>query len=308
MKKIKHRIIWVSLQTILLSLAFYSCNSNTEEQKEANTGTPVKTVNPFTTTMTKYLQLNANTVYLKKENVRAAFQGYIKKIFKNIGDKIEQNEVLLAMQTRESYAMDNSANKPIEVNKTSVLLKAQSNGILTRLYFHEGDFVSEGEQIAEISNPGSLAVMLNVPYQNSSDIKIGQNCILLLLGGKKANGKITSSIPSVDAASQTQTFLISRIELLNLPENLNLAVQIPVSTINNATVINKNCILSNENLDEFWIMKLADDNTAVRTNIKKGIENDSLVQVISPALNLKDEIISEGGYGLPDTAKVIIER
>ncbi|MCX6152391.1 MAG: efflux RND transporter periplasmic adaptor subunit [Ignavibacteriales bacterium] len=298
----------VSLLLFFLAIIYYSCNSKKDEQIEAASGAPVKFVNPLTTKMIDYLQLNANTVYLKKEIVRAGFQGYIQKIFKNIGDEVKQGEVLLLLQTKESFAMDNITDKTVEGTKSSVQIKAKSNGILTQLNYHSGDYISEGEQIAVMANPNSLKVTLNVPYQNSSEIKIGQTCNLILPGGRSLVGKITSSIPSMDAESQTQTYLITCNELVVLPENLNLTVKIPIHTINSATVLNKTCVLSNENLDQFWIMKLINDSTAVRMNVMKGIENDSLIQILSPKLNIKDEIISEGGYGLTDTAKIIIVR
>ncbi len=66
--------------------------------------------------------------------------------------------------------------------------------------------------------------------------------------------------------------------------------------------------MSNETLDKFWIMKLIDDTTAVRNDITKGIENDNFVQVLKPELNMTDRIISDGAYGLPDTAKVVLGK
>jgi hypothetical protein len=58
----------------------------------------------------------------------------------------------------------------------------------------------------------------------------------------------------------------------------------------------------------FWIMKLINDSTAVRENIHKGIETDSLVQILSPRLNKSDRVISSGAYGLPDTSKIEIVK
>jgi hypothetical protein len=68
----------------------------------------------------------------------------------------------------------------------------------------------------------------------------------------------------------------------------------------------KSAVMSNETQDRFWIMKLIDDSTAVRFDIRKGIENDSLVQIVRPRLDPNDRIVSEGAYGLPDTARVTL--
>ncbi len=69
----------------------------------------------------------------------------------------------------------------------------------------------------------------------------------------------------------------------------------PKSAVNNRC--NARFILDNE---------IINDTTAVRSNFLKGIETDSLVQVLNSNLTPKDRVISEGSYGLPDTAKVEI--
>jgi hypothetical protein len=55
-------------------------------------------------------------------------------------------------------------------------------------------------------------------------------------------------------------------------------------------------------------MKLLNDSTAVKLDIKKGIQTDSLVQVLDPVLSLNDRFITEGAYGLPDTVKIVIKK
>ena len=97
-------------------------------------------------------------------------------------------------------------------------------------------------------------------------------------------------------------------ESINLPENLNVNARLPLRTIKDALVLPVGSIQSNETQDTFWIMKLVNDSTAVRIDINKGIEMDSLVQIKSPEFDVTDYIISDGAYGLPDTAKVLITR
>ena len=55
-------------------------------------------------------------------------------------------------------------------------------------------------------------------------------------------------------------------------------------------------------------MKLINDTTAVKNNIVKGIENDSVVQVLNSDLKPNDRIVLSGAYGLPDTSKVEIVK
>ncbi len=293
---------------LVFSIFIVSCSSDTKTTSTEPLGTPVKVANPSVSSLTDYMSFNANTTFLKKEIVRSTFQGFIQKVYKNIGDYVNAGDEIFQIITKEAYATDSVRIKlSDETFSGTVLLKAKTSGVLTELNYNVGDFVSDGEQLAVISNPSSLAVLLNVPYQHISKIKINSSCILILPNGQKINGTISKSLPSVDPISQTQTFLVGFADGKNLPANLNLEVKIPVSTLKNALVLPKSAIQSDETLTEFWIMKLINDTTAIKTPITKGIETDSLVQIIQPRLELNDRIIVDGAYGLPDTARVLVK-
>lgn len=286
---------------------FISCTSNNNRDLPIEQGTPVKIINPIISDLTDYINLNASTVFLNKEIVRSTFQGFIEKIYKNIGDDVNNGDPLFLIRTKESSASDTLqiriGNK---IFKGAITLKVQVNGILTFLNYNTGDYVSEGEQLAIITNPSSLRINLNVPYQYVSKIHRNSICTIILPDGKTLKANIQTLIPSVDPASQTQTFILTVTGNENLPENLNVNVRIPLSFVKDAFTLPKSAVLSNETLEKFWIVKLIDDSTAVRVDIKKGIENDSLIQILNPQLSLTDKIIWDGAYGLPDTANVVI--
>ncbi|WP_337873356.1 HlyD family efflux transporter periplasmic adaptor subunit [Ignavibacterium sp.] len=302
------KILWLIILFIFSTLLI-SCSSDKKTNSNDSPGTPVKAANPSLSSLTDYITFNGNTVFLKKEIVRSTFQGFIQKAYKNIGDYVNAGDVIFQIITKEAYAADSLRVKlSDEVFRGAVNIKAKTSGILTELNYHVGDFVSDGEQLAVISNPNSLAVLLNVPYQHNSKIKLKSSCLLILPNGKQIRGIISKSLPSVDPVSQTQTFLVELNDGKDIPANLNLEVKIPVSVIKNAFVLPKSAIQSNETLTEFWIMKLLNDTLAIKSPVTKGIENDSLIQIINPKLQLTDRIIIDGAYGLPDSANIIIVK
>lgn len=302
--------IFINLLLIVAVIFIPGCGSNDDENNQTTiSGTPVSVTHPVIMNLTEDIILNANTVFLKKEVVRATFQGFVEEIYKNIGDEVKSGDILFQLRTKESAASDSSQIKIGErVFSGSIRIKAKTTGILTELNYHNGDFVSDGEQLAIISNPSSVRIKLNVPFEDILKIKIGRNCKIDLPDGEIFNGIIEKSIPSVDQDTQTQIYLIKLHNQKTLPENLNVIVKIPFSSFRNATVIPLISILTDVTQDHFWIMKLLNDTTAVRINIKKGIESDSIVQVLSPPLNTSDRIVTTGSYGLPDTAKVQIVK
>ena len=253
--------------------------------------------------------MNGSTVFLTKEIVRATFQGFIEKVNKNIGDLVKPGDDLFQIKTIETAAAD-SLNISFGGKKFSgsVKLNAQSEGVLTELNYHQGDFVSNGEQLAVISNPSSIRIEVNVPFEDVSKTKIGNNCEIQIPGGEILEGTIDRNIPNVDSATQTQTYYLKLINYKPLPENLNVTVKISFNKSNDVLVLPKACIVTNVTQDSFWVMKLINDSTAVKNNITKGIENDSVVQILNSNLKPDDKIILSGAYGLPDTVKVEIQK
>jgi hypothetical protein len=307
--KIKSRNI-LKYSAYLTLVFFISCSSdNKNDSLPFESGTPVKITSPLKTNLTEYISFNANTTFLNKEIVRSTFQGFIEKIYKNIGDPVNIGDSLFLIRTKESAATDSLQIKiGNKVFKGSIIIKVQVNGILTFLNYNKGDYVSEGEQLAIISNPSSLRINLNVPYQYVQKINNHSACMVLLPNGKSVKANIEKVLPSVDPTSQTQTFILKLDGNDILPENLNVNVKIPLSFVKEALTLPKSGVLSNETLEKFWVMKLINDSTAVRVDIQKGIENDSLIQILKPQFNLNDRIIIDGGYGLPDTASVMITQ
>jgi len=91
-----------------------------------------------------------------------------------------------------------------------------------------------------------------------------------------------------------------------LPENLSVLVQISKSSKESTQVIDKSCVLSDETMANFWVMKLINDTTAVKIAIKTGMVSGDKIEIISPALSQSDRLINTGNYGLSDTAFVNI--
>jgi hypothetical protein len=68
----------------------------------------------------------------------------------------------------------------------------------------------------------------------------------------------------------------------------------------------KAAVLTNEMQNEWWVMQLINDSTAVRVPIRKGLEAGERVEIVSPRFSPIDRILRSGYFGLDDTARVIV--
>ena len=71
-------------------------------------------------------------------------------------------------------------------------------------------------------------------------------------------------------------------------------------------LVPRNAVMTNETQTEYWVMKIVDNKLAVKVSVKKGIENDDMVEILNSGLSASDLVVSEGGYGLNDSTKIAV--
>jgi hypothetical protein len=301
----KKLFLLITLGISIITLT--SCAKKQEGESETVlNGVEVSAASPVKERMTEYLNLNATTFFLNQEIIRATFSGFITKTYKNLGDFVKKGELLFSIRTKESSAMD-STNVSNQFNGL-VNIYSHSDGVLTELSYHSGDYITETDRLALIVDPSSLRIMLNVPFRYSDKVKMSARYSIKLPDNKEIAAEVVKKIPSIDPINQTQSFILKPLAEVKLPANLNIIVKIPLQSISGALALPKAAVATNETQSEFWVMKILNDSTAVKLNITKGIENDSLVQIKEPALYESDRFITEGVYGLPDTVNISIKK
>ena len=305
----KKLILFVDLFLVLGILTLISCAKNGEEESAAEVkGIEVVAGNPVKRRMIEFTELNANTTYLRQEIVRATFQGYTEKTFKNIGDNVKPGDILFQIKTKEADAAGNSKiDSGGDQFKGVVKILARTEGVITELNHQTGDFISDGDQLAVIVDPQSLKIMLDVPFQFIKSVNEGSSYAVRLPDGREINARVEKKIPSINPENQTQQFILTADSKVELPANLNVSVKIPLKSSGDAVALPKSALMTNETQSEYWLMKIINDTIAVKLPVQKGLEQGSFVQIKEPLVNLNERFIVEGAYGLPDTAHISIQ-
>ncbi len=253
------------------------------------------------------ISFNGSTVYLKKTQVVSPISGYVVSTGVRFGQEVQKDMVLFELKTRESKALE-SSNDASGISGT-VKIHAGSDGFISELNINEpGVYVAEGSILCNIVNNKDLMVRLNVPYEYVSVLSREKNCKIRTADNTVIPGSVFRILPSVDESNQTQTVLIKPGNARLLPENLNLIISFIKEKNDRALLVSKSSLMTNETQDEFWVMKIDAGNTAVKIPVAKGLENDSMAEIISPVLHVNDLIINEGAYGLPDSTIVRIVK
>ncbi len=293
---------------ILLMTSLFSCK-NAETKKEVEpelvAGTPVNVTTISKEPLLEYVDLNATSAFLIKSYIKANVNGYIQNVNTQPGKFVSSGQVLFTIKTKEAQNIENAVNKLDPSFRFSGInnIKASASGYITQLNHQKGDYVQDGEQLAVISDVGSFAFVLNLPYELRPYISSNKSVDVFLPDGTKLKGTVSASMPTVDPASQTQGYVI-KVPAENIPENLIAKVRIVKSEKENIPSLPKSAILTNDVQSDFWVMKLIDSNTAVKVPVIKGLETKDRVEIVSPVFSPSDKILIKGNYGLPDTAKV----
>jgi multidrug efflux pump subunit AcrA (membrane-fusion protein) len=298
---------------LLISLAALSCHSkktNEEETKEPEIITPVTITAINTDPMAEFIELNATSAFLQKAYIKASTAGYVKSVNAQIGKMISSGQTAFVLKTKEAQSIGNTINLLDTSFRFSgiINIKAGTTGYVYELNHQPGDYVQEGEQLAVISDIRSFVFILNLPYELRPYVINKEFVELVLPDGKSLIGHVSSVTSVVDSASQTQNVILT-VNDNSLPVNLIAKVKIEKNVKSSAVSLPKQSILSDETQTNFWVMKVIDSTTAVKIPVKKGMEINDRIEILSPPFSASDKFLLTGNYGLADTAKIkIIEQ
>ncbi|MBP1164486.1 multidrug efflux pump subunit AcrA (membrane-fusion protein) [Chryseobacterium sp. PvR013] len=300
---------------LLVSVFTFSCKKNVtvaaeEAKPEMKPKTEVNVAYPSDTIrLSNTITLNATATYLLKSDAKANSTGYITHMTIRLGDRISKGSVLFGLQTKEARALGNTINKldkSFRFSGTTTVV-SPATGYVVMLNHQIGDYVQDGEILATITDASSFGFVVDVPYEYLQLIKTQNSLSVKLPDGNSLPAKVAKVMPSVDAVSQTVKVLLQIAKSSTIPENLIGTVTLSKSTVYGLSVP-KMAVLSDETQSSFWVMKMINDTTAIKTPVVKGTETDQYIQIKSGNITTKDKVITSGNFGLRDTATVKIKK
>jgi multidrug efflux pump subunit AcrA (membrane-fusion protein) len=293
--------------------SFFSCTSKKAAEEETPAEmvqTPVTVTTIEHTTLSESVVLNATSFFLQSNFIKASANGYIKAVNIKLGQRIGTGQPAFTLITKEAKALGNTINKldPSFHFSGLINIKSTASGYVQELNHQAGDYVQDGEQLAIITDAKSFGFVLNLPYELRRYVNTGKTLEIVLPDGTHLNGVVSSILPTVDSAAQTQSVLLKVNSPDPIPQNLIAKVQIVKAERANAPSLPKEALLTDEAQSSFWVMKMIDSITAVKVPVLKGMETDKRVEILRPQFSPADKILISGNYGLGDTAKVKIVK
>ncbi len=185
-------------------------------------------------------------------------------------------------------------------------------GIIAKKFIDEGEMIiasmmMKSAPIVTIVNMDTVKIMVNVTEKNITQVKIGQKARVKVdaYPDKIFIGKVSNISPVLDPSSKTAPV---EIKILNpdhlLKPGMFARVNIVVEKRKNALLVPIKAVL-NENNRKFVFV--ANGSIARKKEVKTGIYQKDSVEIME-GLNIGENVIIEGNYGLKDGAKVLIKN
>ena len=247
---------------------------------------------------------------MQKWIVRSTATGYLQTANATLNKLVSAKQILFTVKTKEAQSIGNSINILDKSFKFSGInnIVANVSGFISQVDHQSGDYVLDGDPLAVITDTKSFVFLMDMPYELRPYVVNKKQLQMMLPDGELLMASVAGTLPSMDPLSQTQRIILKVNSRYPLPENLTVKIRIVKSFSASGNSLPKAAVLTNETQTEFWIMKMLNDSVAAKVPVKKGIESEGRIEIISPVLLPTDKVLVTGNYGLNDTAKVQIVK
>jgi HlyD family secretion protein len=181
-------------------------------------------------------------------------------------------------------------------------------GVITERAVWEGELASAGTPLLTVMDVSRVVARANIPLDQASPLKVGDDAIITPGDGSdEVPGKVIVVSPAVDANTTTVQIWV---EAVNPKERLkpgaSVRISIVAAKVSNAVLVPPAALLPTAE-GEIVVMAVGSDSLAHEKKVDIGIREPDKVQILS-GLSPGEQVITLGGLGLEDKAKVTIQK
>ena len=181
-------------------------------------------------------------------------------------------------------------------------------GVITDRPIWEGEMASAGTPLLTVMDVSRVVARANIPLEQAGTLKVGDDATITPGDGSgDVAGKVIVVSPAVDANTTTVQVWV---EAVNPKERLrpgaSVRVSIVAAKVPNALVVPPAALLPTAE-GETVVMVVGSDSLAHEKKVEIGIREPDKVQILS-GVTPGEQVITVGGLGLEDKAKVTIQK
>lgn len=219
-------------------------------------------------------------------------------------NQVSQREAIASGQAQMSAAKSHYENALVQASYGQI--RSPINGVIADRSVYPGEIAASGMPLATIVDISQVVARTNVPVKEASAISVGRPARITGPDGDLA-GKVTVVSPAVNPSTTTVEVWV---QIPNPGEKLKpggtVRVSIIAETIQNTIIAPAAALLNSEEGGQ-KVMVVTSDSVAHERKIVPGVRQGARVQ-IATGLQEGEQVVTSGGLGLEDKAKVAIQK
>ncbi len=276
--------------------------------------------------------VTGRTRAIHNEKIYAPIAGRIIEMTVVEGTAVAKGDVIARVETKESIAAVEGARvlaaqasgesekataermlKDAEQSVTGVAVRASIGGRIDTKSANLGEYLAEGQEMVSIIDPSSTAFIANVPLGDLGKIRIGMTARVVLpgLSDQILAARVFAIKSRVVAESQSAEVILTFDHLTpqivnSLRADVNGTASFVLSSHSSALVVPKSALLRNDETNTYTIMTFGPDSISHPIDVERGPSHDSSIEISGPNVEDGMNVITEGGYAMPDSTRITL--
>jgi multidrug efflux pump subunit AcrA (membrane-fusion protein) len=218
-------------------------------------------------------------------------------------NQVSQREAIRGAEAQMNAAKAHNDSAIAQLSYAQI--RSPINGIVSDRSVYPGEMPAAGAPIISIVDISQIVARANVPVKEAASIQVGRPARITGPDGDLP-GKVTVVSPSVDPSTTTVEVWV---QAANPGEKLKpggtVRVAIIAETIQDTIVVPATALLNADDGGQ-KVMVIA-NNVAHERRVSVGVRQGDRVQILS-GLQEGEQVVTTGGLGLEDKAKVTIQQ
>jgi HlyD family secretion protein len=181
------------------------------------------------------------------------------------------------------------------------------DGVVTDRPLYEGDVATANQPILTVMNTSRLIAKAHVPQSEAAVLKVGNPAELKIPGlDEPIKGRVSLVSPALDPGSTTiEVWVEATKPDPALKPGMSVEISMTAKTVNDALVVPTPAVYKNSEGADYVMLAGSDGHAHLKT-VQAGVRNAEFTQVVS-GVSAGDQVITSGGYALPDKTQIKIE-
>jgi RND family efflux transporter MFP subunit len=219
-------------------------------------------------------------------------------------NQVSQREAIRGSEAQVAAAKAHYDSALVQASYGAI--RSPINGVISDRSIYPGEIAASGSPLVSIVDISQLVARTNVPVKDATAIRVGRPARITGPDGDLA-GKVTVVSPAVDPNTTT---LEVWVQVPNPGEKLKpggtVRVSIIAETIQNTIIVPAAALLNSDEGGQ-KVMVIDKDSVAHEQKIVPGVRQGERVQIVT-GLQEGQQVVTSGGLGLEDKAKVVIQN